>query len=863
LIAGNQTPIDHGFWSGQFLPVSYPRAGFLLRISPDFSQREVVAHGFRNAYGFDFNDRDQIFVYDSDDEREVGMPWYRPTRLFQVQPGDDAGWFNDGWKRPSYDFDMPVEIGAVGRGSPTGVVCYRGSSFPPEYNQAIFFADWTFGRIWVARFDPITKTYQAPTEFAKSIPPFAFAVTDLIVDAEGSLLASVGGRQTSGAIYKISYSGNTLHERSHQSYQPDRLQQLARKRGELSRDELGQLLEAVRSDVEPATEALANQRRVLQILQGRHSQLSQAQELHSQIGETLSNCLTDFDPTVLKLFNNLGGHLDHRILQLIDQHSIHRSARFLVQAMLIDDSADLMNLAMQIVDEIPDLLNAESSASEAEVLAMCRLVAIALSDFGQANCDMALRGYTFNENFEWTDIQKEQLAHDIAISIQLAERRNFGNALVELGRLAALMQLQNEAIREILFGQLVSAEESVDKLHWLFCLSQTGLSSDLESISQVAQTLYELNRRVQGDRNWEPRLIELVSALVQQSPELAEQLLHGFSGSDEQLFILPCLPYEYRIIAIARLANSLDVSAHQVTEPQLRAIFESQTLEYQSMFRVAATIPHLADLSILALTRLPEEQNRPFYREGLKSRNMTVVKNSAIALRRLTNPIEHVDLKEAFATARRLAWNEQHVSVRDQLMMLFESSLVQQAGYQFKRPQLVQSEALGRLHTQLANQFPDDFDEITEYQFDWRVKYSQADWAAGNADRGKRLYTDLKCDQCHQGSKANGPSLEGVTRRFSRDDIFRIIAQPSDRISDRYRAKLILTNDGNLLVGIPIYESIDGITIQDADGTTLRINRDEIESIRISDQSMMPTGLLDELSPEQFADLGAFLESLR
>ena len=51
------------------------------------------------------------------------------------------------WKHPDYYPDMPPVVASLGRGSPTGVVCYRHEQFPAEYRGAIFVADWTFGRI--------------------------------------------------------------------------------------------------------------------------------------------------------------------------------------------------------------------------------------------------------------------------------------------------------------------------------------------------------------------------------------------------------------------------------------------------------------------------------------------------------------------------------------------------------------------------------------------------------------------------------------------------------------------------------------------------------------------------------------------
>lgn len=87
LLAGNGTVILPEYFAGKYSPVKDPRAGFLMRISPDFKSKEIVAHGFRNAYDFDISQSGEIFVFDSDGERDISLPWYRPTRVFKIRPG--------------------------------------------------------------------------------------------------------------------------------------------------------------------------------------------------------------------------------------------------------------------------------------------------------------------------------------------------------------------------------------------------------------------------------------------------------------------------------------------------------------------------------------------------------------------------------------------------------------------------------------------------------------------------------------------------------------------------------------------------------------------------------------------------------
>ena len=147
VIAGNMAGVSAAYATLETSPVKRPDSGTMLRLRPDLSGGEILADGFRNAYDFDFSPAGDIYTFDSDGERDVSLPWYEPTRVYQVTPRSHAGWISRSWKRPDHFSDMPPVTGRFGRGSPSGVVCYRHTQFPEQYRGAIFVLDWTFGRI--------------------------------------------------------------------------------------------------------------------------------------------------------------------------------------------------------------------------------------------------------------------------------------------------------------------------------------------------------------------------------------------------------------------------------------------------------------------------------------------------------------------------------------------------------------------------------------------------------------------------------------------------------------------------------------------------------------------------------------------
>lgn len=206
VILGNDAGVSSTYAKLKTSPIKEPRAGCILRLRPDLSGGEIVADGMRNSYDFAMNAAGDLFVFDSDSEREVSLPWYRPTRVMHTLPGTDAGWVSQSWIRPDHYLDMPTAVASFGRGSPTGVVCYRHTQFPRHYRGALFVLDWTFGRVLVVPLKQFGGSWTStPYAFMSPKGDFGFAPTDAEVGPDGSLYISVGGRGTRGGVYKVSY----------------------------------------------------------------------------------------------------------------------------------------------------------------------------------------------------------------------------------------------------------------------------------------------------------------------------------------------------------------------------------------------------------------------------------------------------------------------------------------------------------------------------------------------------------------------------------------------------------------------------------------------------------------------------------
>ncbi|MFM8287869.1 MAG: c-type cytochrome [Planctomycetaceae bacterium] len=176
-------------------------AGHVVRIDPNGGRWELVAGGFRNPYGLDFNAEGELFTFDADNEGDLGTPWYRPNRVHHVLPGGDYG-FRQG--TANRDRGFPEHLPAVvdlGLASPTGVKFGTRSDFPPRYRRALYVLDWSYGRIYAVHLLPQGAGYVATVE--KLVEGSPLNVTDLAFGPDGALYFLTGGRGTQSGLYRV------------------------------------------------------------------------------------------------------------------------------------------------------------------------------------------------------------------------------------------------------------------------------------------------------------------------------------------------------------------------------------------------------------------------------------------------------------------------------------------------------------------------------------------------------------------------------------------------------------------------------------------------------------------------------------
>lgn len=139
----------------------------------------------------------------------------------------------------------------------------------------------------------------------------------------------------------------------------------------------------------------------------------------------------------------------------------------------------------------------------------------------------------------------------------------------------------------------------------------------------------------------------------------------------------------------------------------------------------------------------------------------------------------------------------------------------------------------------------------------------------GDADRGRSLFQSeqrLGCTRCHtvDGTAGRaGPDLFAVGDKFGRREIIEAVLNPSASIAVGYNSTSVETKSGDEYTGVIKRASAAEIGLMGVDGNLVMIRTADIQERRTSEVSLMPEGLQDALSLQEFTDLVNYLVSLK
>lgn len=156
---------------------------------------------------------------------------------------------------------------------------------------------------------------------------------------------------------------------------------------------------------------------------------------------------------------------------------------------------------------------------------------------------------------------------------------------------------------------------------------------------------------------------------------------------------------------------------------------------------------------------------------------------------------------------------------------------------------------------------------LPAYSVEWVNELAAEVKAKGDAAKGKTVFAAplSGCIACHQIGRVGGiigPELDSVGRGVPVELLIEAVVWPQRQIKEGYVATSLALKDGRKLQGYKISESAAEVQLKDMlTGTTSTFSRSDIAS-RQESGSLMPEGLILNMTREELRDLIAYLAGL-
>ncbi|MBI3880656.1 MAG: c-type cytochrome [Verrucomicrobia bacterium] len=135
----------------------------------------------------------------------------------------------------------------------------------------------------------------------------------------------------------------------------------------------------------------------------------------------------------------------------------------------------------------------------------------------------------------------------------------------------------------------------------------------------------------------------------------------------------------------------------------------------------------------------------------------------------------------------------------------------------------------------------------------------------GDAKRGKEVFKERSCVNCHRiGDEGHFVGADLFTiKDMPREELLQQIVAPNLFFMPTFQAFVAETKDDEIVEGVLAGSTEATVTIRQALGIDRVFNKSSLRRLKGLNVSLMPEGLLEGLSPQQVADLLAFIQGLR
>lgn len=879
-------------------------AGTIVRTNVDGSTVERIAGGLRNAYDLVFHPEGGLFVHDSDMEADQDTAWYRPTGLYDITEAGEYGW-RSGWALwPEYYVDrLPMTLD-TGRGSPTGGVCYEHFRFPVRYHNALFLADWSEGRILAVRLKPNGAGYVAESEvFLKGQP---LNITDLDVAPDGSLYFCTGGRGTGGGIYRVEWTG-AIPERignlgtgvARAIRQPQLFSAWGRQQVAAVKSELGSQWGELVAGVAYSNDNPSHYRtRALDLMQlfgpvPSEDLLIELTSAPSEAVRAKAAAMMGLHPAPRsrKQLEKLLADRDPRVRRATCE-AILRSAQWPSSAeslipLLGEQDRTLAFIARRVLERMPtETWQTAVLAHEVpRVRILGGLAAINANPTEQtaievlAACSELMTGFLSDAEFVDTlrvcqvALHRGKISPDRVATLrdQIAEEFPAGDSRMnhELIRLAAYLDADGVAERALTFLnsdaprtdrtlvamylQFMSHQWSaIQRFELLKYYEAAARESDAGSLALYLMAVTrDFAKSFSGD--------DSVAVLEQGSqwPNAALAAIYRLPQPVPEDLAATLRQLDRRIVA-DKLNSDVFKRLRTGIVAALASAGDEPSLEY--LRQAWRNDPERRPLIAMALAQHPADENWDYL---VRSLGVLEGEPAMEVIRQLRTVRVATDDPDAL---RQLILIGLRAEAEERPIEAVEELLVHWTGMERPADSPHSMELWQRWYARVypdrpAAELPSA--EESKWDLDELARYIETEAGRrGDPERGHSIYARAQCAACHRfGNQGDsvGPDLTSVARRFTRREILESILYPAHVISDQYMSKKVLTLDGKVYVGLVSEEGQGTLAIRDSRNQIARVAEIDVDQVLPNNSSIMPAGLLDDLSLGEISDLLAYL----
>jgi putative membrane-bound dehydrogenase-like protein len=773
---------------------------------------------------------------------------------------------NHPWTGPEV---MPVLV-HMGPAAPCGLTRYESDVFGPEYRDNLFACQFNLHKVSRHVLKPKGATFEATSEDFFTSPDTDFHPTDVIEDADGSLLVI-----DTGGWYKLCCPSSHFHK-------PDILGAIYRIRKKDARkveDPRGRALEWAKADISDLTERLSDTRPAVR----------------NRAVNGLADKLQAIAPAWPGMAHGLiaraqGKPTEHVLNALWAATRVDSDhARQFVRVHIDDEDETVRQAAIhsaglwrdkQAVTALIGALHRPSAQNR-------RAAAEALGRIGDPSAVPSLLGA-----FAAADPADRALEHSliyalIEIGDPAATARGMATASYRMkhASLVALDQMGGDRLEPNDALSLLGSHGEQDPI-WMWVMGRhpgwgDRLSGLFHGRLRIAHRFPDQMSRLEDQVVRFAQNPAIQAMLVRildepaESPEVPKLVLRIMARSG-----LKQTPHAWISAVIGALSHE-DAEVQRQAAATLRAV----PIPEDRAADVTAALLKLADrneaVRLDALAALPgglrdaTPARFAFLVSRLSADQPVAVRATAadvLAKAKLSNeqlaaltealaeagPIEVTRLLPAFekssdeAVGRKLVEALRKTPGQSALRVDLVRPILEQYG-EAVRPQA--EELYSSLNAELAQQKA-------------KLEATLAALQPGDVRRGQAIFNGQKaaCSTCHAIGYVGGrigPDLTKVASIRTDRDLLESILFPSATLVRSYEPVVVATADGRVFNGLVQEDTPEGLHLVTGLNQDMRISRSVIDEIRPGTVSIMPAGLDQQLSPQELADLIAFLKTCK